>query len=112
MWSCFVFSERPLTCQQYYPDDEDDYENGWQSHSGIDHVGASTGPFTAYPGFNFDPGEGAPETFFDAIFEERMYGIISHETNRYATYKQHGKFYSILFLKSSTSSGKGQILHH
>jgi len=88
----FLFSERPITNPRYFPDGEDDLENGWTSNQGIDVEGSSVGPFTGYPGLTYQPDVGSPKEFFDAFFELRMYETIAQQTNNYARSKQNGKY--------------------
>lgn len=100
--SNLLYSERPITNPRYYPDGEDDLENGWTSNQGIDVEGSSVGPFSGYPGFNYESETGSPKEFFDAFFEKRMFDTIAQQTNNYARSRQNGKFYSVFF--SSFSS--------
>ena len=80
-------------------DNLDDFANHWIWQ--IRDTGASFTPFTGTPGLLLDPPntkpvEDPPNTkpvdFFNLLFEDQMYELIEHETNRYAESKMQGKF--------------------
>ena len=69
---------------QLYEDDEAD---GWKVEQNDVNLW-SCGPFLGYPSTIVDivpPPK--PETFFNALFDERMWSVISEATNSYASSK-------------------------
>ena len=71
-------------------DNLDDFANHWLWQ--IQDTGASLTPFTGTPGLLLDPPNTKPADFFNFLFEDQMYELIAHETNRYAESKMQGKF--------------------
>ena len=65
--------------------DVDDEVNEWE-YEEIDS-GSSTGPFLSKSTSHITDLHGRPEVFFDALFDERMWTILSDATNTYARAK-------------------------
>jgi hypothetical protein len=76
---------------------EDDFGDDWDWLE--NDTGPSYGPFTGYSDFNFDPGEGRPQDFYNAFFDERMYETIVHKTNQFAARKNQREFIIDLFFR-------------
>ena len=71
-------------------DNLDDFANHWVWQ--IQDTGASFTPFTGTPGLLLDPLNTKPVDFFNLLFEDQMYKLIAHKTNRYAESKMQGRF--------------------
>ena len=65
--------------------DVDDEVNEWE-YEEIDN-GPSTGPFLSKSTCNVSDPHGHPEVFFNSLFEDRMWTILSDSTNAYARSK-------------------------
>ena len=65
--------------------DQEDYVNEWE-HETID-TGPSCGPFLGESRTQIQDVDGTPEIFFQGLFDERMWTIISEATNSYARSK-------------------------
>ena len=79
-------------------ENEDNYAIGWEWHE------VDPGPLIApYNGFRqclLDPTQNNPESFFNALFENRMYTIMVNETNKYVQRRKQAReyFYFVHFI--------------
>ena len=70
-----------------YPitNDQDDIVSDW-NHEILDS-GPQLGPFLGHTETNINDPDGKPEVFFNGIFDDRMWTILSEATNTYARSK-------------------------
>ena len=61
---------------------QEDLDNGW--HRITHDVPANNPQFMDTPGLNFETNSRKPEVFFNQLFDNRMFTIMSEETNNYA----------------------------
>ena len=78
-------------------ENELDYEIGWEWIE--EDTGPLIGPYTGFRQCLLDPVKNKPQDFFNEMFDERMYTIISEETNKYAhRRKQNRKYKNFIYL--------------
>ena len=74
--------EIPLKNYSNDVEHEDDYELGWEWLE--TDPGASFGPFTAQPGLMIETTDRTPEGFFNLLFDDSMWTLITQQMNIYA----------------------------
>ena len=67
------------------PYDQDDIVSDW-NHEILDS-GPQLGPFLGHTETNINDPDGKPEVFFNGMFDDRMWTILSEATNTYARSK-------------------------
>ena len=77
------------------PYDQDDIASDW-NHEILDS-GPQSGPFLGHTETNINDPDGKPEVFFNGMFDERMWTILSEATNTYARVKMSISWWKSLY---------------
>ena len=77
------------------PYDQDDIVSDW-NHEILDS-GPQSGPFLGHTETNINDPDGNPEVFFNGLFDDRMWTILSEATNTYARSKCQSRWWKSLY---------------